>query len=248
MTTGNALEQTNAAFTTTQWTMLDGLRSEDQAERRAAAERAAAAYWPPVYACTRRLVHSREAAADLAQGFFADVVLGRRLFERADAKQGRLRSLIRTALKRYATDQWRRSSIRGAGKTFPLDELDREDSLGIEGDSERAFDRRWALALFEEALRRTETHYTSNHKEQYWRLFEARVLHPATHNCTISPLKEDALAHGFHSSAEGASASQTVKRRFDAIFREVVSETVGHAESVDEEYRLIRSLLSAQHS
>ena len=69
------------------------------------------------------------------------------------------------------------------------------------------------------------------------------MLHPATHNCTISPLKEDALAHGFHSSAEGAAASQTAKRRFDAIFREVVAETVGEAESTEEEYRLIRSLL-----
>ncbi|VAX37679.1 hypothetical protein MNBD_PLANCTO03-1175, partial [hydrothermal vent metagenome] len=164
MTTGNTLEQTDAAFTTTQWTMLDGLRSEDQAERRAAAEQAAKAYWPPVYACTRRLVHSREAAADLAQGFFADIVLGRRLFERADAQRGTLRALIRSALKRYATDQWRRSAVRGSSTTLPLGELAREDSLGIEGDCEHAFDRRWALALFEEALRRTESHFLTTNK------------------------------------------------------------------------------------
>ncbi len=237
---GNSLEQTNAAFTTTQWTMIDGLRSEDQSQRNASAERAAELYWPPVYACARRLVPSREAAADLAQGFFVDVVLGRHLFERANAENGRLRSLIRSALKRYATDQWRRSNARGGGKTFSLDKLDREDSLGIEGDSDSAFDRRWALTLFEEAIRRCETHFSTS---KHWRLFEARVLHPAMRSCVVGSLADDSVACGFGSAAEGAAAVQTVKRRFDAIFREVVAETLRDTGSLEEEYRLIRSFL-----
>lgn len=246
MPKGNLLEQTHAAFATTRWTVLGGLRSEDEAQRRAAAEQAAATYWPPVYACARRLVHSREEAADLTQGFFTDVVLGRRLLERADAERGSLRSLIRSALKRYATDQWRRSSARGDHKTLPFGELDREDSLRIEGDSESAFDRRWALALFEEALRRCERHFTSNGKPGHWRLFEARVLHPAVHGGGVGALAADATTHGFTSPTEAAAAVQTVKRRFDAVFREVVAETLSDAGSLEQEYALIRALIE-QH-
>ncbi len=247
-TRGDVLEQTDAAFATTRWTVLGALRSEDAGERAAAADRAAAIYWPPVYACARRLVRTRDEAADLTQAFFADVVIGRRLFERAEAANGRLRGLIRSALKRYATDQWRRAAARGRGRVVALGELDREDSLGIEGDSESVFDRRWALALFEEALRRCEAHFTTGPRAKagHWRLFEARVLRPAMHGGMVRPLAEDAACSGFASGAEAAAAVQTVKRRFDAIFREVVAETMGDPSELDDEYRVIRSLIEEQ--
>lgn len=244
-TQGNVLEQTDAVFRTTQWTLLEGLRSGDEAECRAAAERAVMVYWPPVYACARKLVRTRDEAADLTQAFFVDVVIGRRLFERAEAGQGRLRGLLRASLKRYATDQWRRATARGRGRVVPLGELDREDSLGIEGDSERVFDRRWALAMFEEALRRCEAHFVAGARAKpgHWRLFEARVLRPALHGGVMRPLAEDAAPHGFASTAEAAAAVQTVKRRFDAIFREVIGETVASEADLADEYRLIRSLI-----
>jgi DNA-directed RNA polymerase specialized sigma24 family protein len=239
-----SLEQTNACFMTTQWTVIQGLSSQIDSESRSAADKAAKMYWPPVYACARRLVQSREEATDLTQGFFADVVLGRHLFENANANKGRLRSLILTALKRYATDQWRRTSARGGGRNFSLNALDREDSLGIEGDSDCAFDRRWALSLFDEALRRCEAHFSTESKIRHWRIFEARVLQPAMRNTSVRPLAADSDACGFRSSAEGAAAVQTVKRRFAAIFREVISETITDKESLEGEYCVIRSLLA----
>jgi hypothetical protein len=124
---------------------------------------------------------------------------------------------------------------------------DREDSLGIEGDSERVFDRRWALALFEEALRRCEAHYVAGARAKpgHWSLFEARVLRPALHGGAIRPLAEDAAPLGFASTAGAAAAVQTVKRRFEAVFREVVGETVASEADLEDEYRLIRSLIEA---
>lgn len=245
---GDVLEQTDAAFSTTRWTVIEALRSEDEAERAAAADRAAEVYWPPVYACARRLVRTRDQAADLTQAFFVDVVIGRRLFERADVGRGRLRGLIRSSLKRYATDRWRRAAARGRGRVVPLGELDREDALGIGGDSEGAFDRRWALALFEEALRRCEVHFAEGARARpaHWRLFEARVLRPAMHGGVVRSLAEDAADQGFASSAEAAAAVQTVKRRFDAIFRDVVGETIGDPAELEDEYRVIRGLIEEQ--
>lgn len=192
------------------------------------------------------MTRSRDEAAELTQAFFVEVVIGRRLFERADAAQGRLRGLLRSALKHFATDQWRRAAVRGRGSIVPLGELDREDGLAIGGDSGGAFDRRWALVLFEESMRRCEAHFTGggNPRLGHWRLFEARVVRPAVQGCEIRPLGEDAAACGFGSAGEAAAAVQTVKRRFGAIFREVVGETVGDLSDLDEEYWLIRSLIA----
>lgn len=240
------LEQTDAAFATTHWTALDGLRAEDESVRCAAAARIAEAYWPPVYAAARRLTRSRDEAAELTQGFFAEVVLGRGLFEQADRERGTLRSLIRSSLKRYTTDQWRRSRSRGGGRSLPLGELDREDALRIEGDSEGVFDRRWALALFEEAIRRCGAHFSGSGRSNHWRLFEARVLHPAVHGGGVRPLAEQAAECGFGSGAEAAAAVQTVKRRLDAIFREVVGETISEPDELDGEYRAVRRLIEGE--
>lgn len=240
---GNSAERTDAAFNTTMWTVIGALRSDDECERATAAERAAEVYWPPVYACARRLVRTRDEAADLTQAFFADIIMGRRLFERADAARGTLRGLIRAALKRYATDQWRRDAARGRGRLVPLGDVDREESLGIGGDSEAAFDRRWALALFDEALRRCESHFASGTRAGHWKLFEARVLGPARTGNTARPLADDAAELGFGSAAEAAAAVQTVKRRFDVIFREVVAETISDPAQLEDEYRLVRALI-----
>ncbi len=241
--TEELLERTDAAFESTQWTVLNALRAADAAVRCAAAERIAQTYWPPVYAAARRLVRTRDEAAELTQGFFSDVVFGRRLLERADPARGTLRSLIRSALKRYATDRWRSSRSRGAGRTVPLGSLDREDALRIGGDSESAFDRRWALALMEEALRRCEGHFEGNGRARHWRLFQARVLLPALHDLEPRALGEDARDCGFETAADGAAAVQTVKRRLEAILREVVGETLSDPDELAGEYRAVLSLI-----
>ncbi len=243
---GDLVDRTDAGFESTQWTVLEGLRAEDENVRRAAAERAAIMYWPPVYASARRLTRTREEAEELTQAFFADVVLGRRLLERADPGQGRMRSLLRASLRRYATDAWRRARSRGAGRVVPLGELDREDALLPGGDSESAFDRRWALALFEEALRRCGEHFRAGGRAAHWKLFEMRILVPAVHGLEPLPMAESARACGFASAAEAAAAVQTVKRRLDMLFREAVSETLSDPADLAEEYALVQGLLAGR--
>lgn len=243
MQTSDALERTNAAFATTHWTLLGELAVGDQAARNEVANRVVTAYWAPVYACARRLTRSREDAAELTQAFFVEVVLGRRLFERAEEERGRLRSIIQSSLRRFAVDQWRRERSRGGDIRVPLGDLDREDSLGIDGDSAGVFDRRWALAVFHEALQRCEGHFSANGKGTHWALFEKRVLRPAVHSHAAGPLEDDARAAGFASPALAAAAVQTVKRRFDATLREVVGETVSDPSGIDNEVRQVRELL-----
>jgi len=235
------MEQTGASFVTTCWTLIDRARSGDEETRRAAAEECARLYWPPVYACARRLTRTRDEALDLTQAFFADVVLARGLFDRADRATGSARSLVRAALKRFATDQWRRGQARGQGMLVSGEAIEREEGLARDEDPGTAFDRRWALSMFEEAMRRCETHFEHAGRARHWRLFEARVVRESP-----VPLSEAATAHGFDSAPLAAAAVQTVKRRLDAILREVVAETARDQREATSEFEQVLALLAAR--
>lgn len=238
-----AMEQANASFATTHWTLLQQLKEGDEAVRRAAAEQIALAYWPPVYASALRLTRSPEAAVDLTQGFFADVVFGRQLLEHADKDRGSLRSLIRSALRRYATDQWRREVARGRGRVVSLGDLQVEAERRVEGDADTAFDRRWAMALFDEALRRCAKHFVDHGRAAHWKVFEARLVHPALQGVPPPGLGVLAAEHGFATANAATAAVQTVKRRFEVIFRAVVAETVSHPNQIDHEWRAVREAI-----
>lgn len=235
----NAMEQTGASFVTTCWTLIDRVRSDDEGTRRAAFDECAKLYWPPVYACARRLMRTRDEALDLTQAFFADVVLARGLFDRADPAAGTARSLVRAALKRFATDQWRRGQARGQGLVVSGEAIEREESLARDEDPGVAFDRRWALSMFEEAMRRCEAHFESAGRAGHWRLFEARVVRESP-----VPLVEAASSFGFESAALAAAAVQTVKRRLDAILREVVAETASDEGQASSEFEQVVAMLS----
>lgn len=235
----DALEQTGASFVTTCWTLLERARGDDPAARRAAAEECARVYWPPVYACARRLTRTRDEALDLTQAFFAEVVLGRGLFDRADPGAGSARSLVRAAIKRFAVDQWRRGRARGGGLVLSGDAIEREEGMSRDEEPGAAFDRRWALSMFEEAMRRCAAHFESAGRGGHWELFEARVVRdPAM------PLVEAAARFGFDTPALAAAAVQTVKRRLDAVLREVVAETARDEAQAAAEFDEVVGLLS----
>lgn len=69
-------------FPTTRWTDVFLARSGDDSRQRAALEHLLARYWKPVYCYLRCKGYDTEAAKDLTQGFFHEVVLGRHLIQR----------------------------------------------------------------------------------------------------------------------------------------------------------------------
>lgn len=233
-------QSTKQAFGTTDWRTLNGLHAEDAATREAAMSRIIETYWPCVYAWCRQRGHDRHAAAELTQGFFADVVIGRGLLGGADAEKGRARSLILTALKNYEVDCARKAISRGLGKHVSEECLEYEEHAGVtdSGSADDAFDQRWAMGMFTEALRRVESHFECNGRSAHWKLFERRVLRP-----TSQPLGDLALELGFGSAADGAAAVQSVKRRVQAVLREVVAEQTNDGESASGDYEEVVRLL-----
>ncbi len=238
------LERTHAGFATTRWTLLARLHGADSAERAAAQDTIFRTYWPPVYASLRRMGKERDEASELTQSFFADVVLGRSLLESAEQTRGKLRSLILVALKRFTVDQHRRKGAGPQRSARPALDLDREEAILCarpDPDPDAAFDRRWALALFNQSLQRCETHFRHAGKARNWDAFSLRIIRPAMGNCPPVPLARVAEELGFATPADAAAAVQTVKKRVLAVLRDVVAETAD--DSADAEYQRVVELL-----
>lgn len=241
--------QTHARFYTTSWTLIDSLRDSAHPQHPQALERLVDRYWPPVYASLRRMGKNREEAADITQAFFADVVIGRGLFQDARAGRGKLRNLLRTAVKRYAIDQHRRNAARSDHRALSLDELSREEGFLArepEGDADHVFERRWAVAVMEEAMARCEGYFNTADRRAHWMAFEAHVVRPAVSAESPPPLAELAGQLGFPSAVHVASAMKVVRKRFRMLLREVAAETASDPEDQEAEYQRVVELLGGQ--
>jgi RNA polymerase sigma-70 factor (ECF subfamily) len=239
-------QQTHIEFSTTSWTLIQALQAGNDDGRIAAMQALVRQYWPTVYATLRRMGRSREVAAELTQAFFADVVLSRDIFGRADAQRGRLRTLLLTALKRYLIDQHRRSESRPDQDGLALAELEREESyLAREGERspEEIYERRWAMAALEEATRRAERYFIDSGQHRHWAVFEAQVLRPSLAGASPPPLAELAERFGFASAVHVASATKVVRKRLRLLLREVTAETAVEPEDQEAEYRRVVELL-----
>lgn len=243
---GTALQQTNARFQTTSLSALAELSSEDEAGRRKALDILISRYWPPVYAFLRHRGEDSENAAELTQAFFAEVVFKRKLFESVDKSRGKLKSLILVALRHFCIDCNRKQKSKVFAISLTQEQLQIEDAKMCHtnsGQNDQSFEKRWAMGILEETLRRCEAHYRNIGLERNWRLFEARVLLPAVNCVSPLPLAEIATNAGFDSPASAAAAIQSVKRRADILLREVVAETLADGEDLDAEVMEIRSLI-----
>jgi RNA polymerase sigma-70 factor (ECF subfamily) len=123
-------------------------------------ERLCGTYWYPLYAHVRRRGHGPGDAPDLTQEFFA-VLLRRNSLARVGPEKGRFRTFLLTALDYFLNDHFARQQAakRGGGRwPIALDALAAEQRLALEPTTDespdKAFDRRWAAALLEQAFAR----------------------------------------------------------------------------------------------
>jgi DNA-directed RNA polymerase specialized sigma24 family protein len=240
------MEHSDAGFPATRWSLIDALVNGPQPERDSAMKMLAQTYWPAIYAYLRHSGKTKVDAVELTQGFFTDVIIQRRLFERADATAGSLRSFVLVALKRYAIDCHRREVTRGSLLAVSLDDAEDEDAIyQRNGDSpDESFMRRWALAVLEEALRRCEEHYRASGKESHWLAFESRVIKPSlmmqpapSHETVAATLK-------LESAASSVMAVRVVRKRMLALIRQVIAESTSNVSEQEAEYRDILAFVN----
>lgn len=197
-------------------------------------------YWSPVYAFLRRSGRTCEEAADLTQGFIADVVLKRHLFQRADPEKGRFRTYLLTALRNYLIDDHRAPTVPTVTVDlgeFGFAEPDERD------EPDRAFDRQWAATVLGTALERLESECRAEGLDRHWHVFESRALGPALHNREPTPYEHLAGAVAAKGTDEIYNLLYTVKRKFREVLREVVAETVDDPADVEHELAQLRGYL-----
>src|SRR4051812_13502678 len=92
--------QPHASFVTTHWSVVLEAGRPSSPGAAESLEKLCSAYWYPLYAHVRRRGHDAEAARDLTQGFFAEL-LSRQSIGSADPNRGRFRTFLLTALDNF---------------------------------------------------------------------------------------------------------------------------------------------------
>jgi RNA polymerase sigma factor (sigma-70 family) len=176
-------------FPATRWSVIEGARSEDGAERERALDTLCRAYWRPVYKYVRlRWNRDAEDAQDLTQGFFGEM-LERELLNRFDAGKSRLRSYLRLCVDSFVMNEDKAANRqkRGGGvQHLALDFTGAEEELGggaidaaaiASAESlEQFFEKEWIRSLFTLAVEDLRAVSVERGRERAFELFEAYDL------------------------------------------------------------------------
>jgi len=171
----------NAAFPATRWSLVVDLR-DDSGTREEALAVLCQTYWFPVYSFVRRSGKNAEDAKDLTQGFFADL-LKRDTFSQAEPERGRMRNFLLSAAKRFLAKAHAHDTAlkRGGGtglvaiETEEAEQMYQTHAAHCESP-DILFERRWADALFQRALRRLRDHFETTGKAETFDLLKGHLV------------------------------------------------------------------------
>jgi RNA polymerase sigma-70 factor (ECF subfamily) len=233
------------AFTTTHWSVVLQAQGRSRAAEEAL-DQLCRIYWRPVYSFVRRQGNNPTEAEDLTQSFFA-LILERRDLDAVRSEKGRLRSYLLTSLKHFLASEHRRAMTfkRGKGQSpVSLEELTGKDTVEIQMTNhltaDRVYERRWALTLMEQVLRRLKDEYCATGNAV---LFDSlKQLLPdepgATSRTEIAAqlgMSDNALRQAFH----------RFRHRYQELLRDEIAHTVAISSDIEDELRyLIRVLRS----
>jgi RNA polymerase sigma-70 factor (ECF subfamily) len=227
-------------FPTTHWTEIFQASSDDEPRRQEALGELLTGYWKPIYCYLRSKGCAHEAAEDLTQSFFQDVVLGRGLFQQADPARGRLRTFVLAALNRYTVGVHRAQVRKLRMPEGGLLRLEGIERLRVPDATQFAtpvevFDYVWASTLLDQVVEEVARECQEKGNATHWELFQARVLQPIMDNAEPPSLASLCQKHSIPDKATVSNMIFAVKRRFRARFRRQVGLLVASDHEVDEE-------------
>lgn len=232
-----------AIFSTTNWSVVLEAQGQSPAAQEAL-EKLCHTYWRPVYSFIRREGTGHEEAEDLTQAFFA-LLLQRRNFDDVRKEKGRLRSYLLTSLKHFLVSQHRRAvtAKRGKGQQpVPLEELAAIGRSEIEPadhlSADRIYERRWALTLMEQVLRRLKDEYCTAGNAALFdslkQLLPDELEAPSRAEMALQlGMTDNAVRQAFH----------RFRQRYQLLLREEIGHTVAVASDVEDELRHLITVL-----
>jgi RNA polymerase sigma factor (sigma-70 family) len=201
-------------------------------------------YWYPLYAFARRQGAGPAEAEDLTQGFFAHL-LEKEALRHVDPAKGRFRSFLLASLKNFIADARARHRAKKRGGGIAPLSLDAEAAEGRYAldpghdlTPERIFEREWALAVIEQAMRRLRERYDRSGKRKH---FDAMKIFLSGEKRPV-PYAEIAPVLGISELAVKVAVHRLRKRFRDAL-RSEIAQTVTTEEEIDAEIRDLYSAL-----
>ena len=232
-------------FTTTHWSVVLTAGQGDSPQTAEALEKLCRTYWYPLYAYVRRQGNSPHDAQDLTQEFFARF-LARNYLGAVQREKGKFRSFLLATLNHFLANEWDRANAakRGGGKDLiSLDNEAAETLYGLELVSdlspEQGFDRRWAVALLEQAFARLREEFVMAGKADYFdqmKVFLAEGASTGDYARVGAPLQMTAGAM--------AVAVHRLRQRYGEMVRAEVANTVASPEEIEDEMRHLFAALN----
>jgi len=234
-------------FPPTRWSLVVAATRKDAPESAAALEAICRAYWYPLYAYVRRCGQSPHDAQDLTQEFFCRL-LEKRWLDSANRDKGKLRTFLVVAMKHFMSKEWRRASTqrRGSGQTpVPIDAEFAESRYAVDGSTklpaEETFDKQWALTLLDLTVNRLRAEFVAIRKPDDFETLKGCLM--AAHGAI--DYKTVAANLGL---SEGAArvAVHRLRKRFRAVYREEISQTLVDGADLDGELRHLAAVLARE--
>jgi RNA polymerase sigma-70 factor (ECF subfamily) len=233
------------AFVTTHWSVVLRAGRNDTTQAQAAFSHLCQIYWYPLYAYVRQRGYSPEDAQDMTQGFFAQLI-ERGTLAHADPARGRFRSFLLASFSHFLGHEWEKARAlkRGGGQTaVSLDLAEAEQCYALEpvdpSTPEKAFERRWALALLQAVLDRLESEYRQEGRQSLFEALQASLTGPRESQpysvlATRLKMTEGAVKVAVH----------RLRKRYRELLRAEVTTTVSRPEEAEEELRDLFAALS----
>ena len=165
-------------------------------------------------------------------------MLRRNSFARADKAKGRFRSYLLGALNHFLADQKNRAGAEKRGGQVVIVSLDddpegryRQEPASLD-PPESLFDRRWRVALLDEAFRRLEREYSPADKSLLFQELKGFLA------AEVGPGGYDNAAQQLNSNPSAiAAAVFRLRKRYAELVRIVAAETLANPVEVEDELR-----------
>ena len=197
-------------------------------------------YWFPLYAYVRRRGYDKADAEDLTQAFFARFLAGDHLHG-LRAERGKFRAFLLASLKHFLANEWDKSQCqkRGGGVVpLSLDWQTADTKFQVAAvnapSPDQAFDREWALALLAKVIERLQQECETEGKAKLF----AQLKIFLTAGKGDSAQSEVAKALGLEEGAVRV-AIHRLRKRYRALLREEIAQTLSNPAMVDEEMRVL---------
>jgi len=243
---GTESSPADAWFKTTHWSSVLHAADSNDPMAEASLSRLCQTYWYPLYYYIRRLGHTPEDAQDLTQEFLARLV-HKDYLKGVKQEKAKFRSFLLVALKRFLANEWDRANRlkRGSGQeVVSFDARDTENRFisepADEMSPEKAFERRWALALLSQVLSRLEREFCASNKAPMFEELKGLLSGEKAGSSYAE------LGQRFGMSESNVKVTvHRLRRRYRELLREEVTTTIANPEETDEEIRHLFATLSS---